>query len=117
MTPRRPLAIALVGWLFIAVGCGSIARGAYQFLTTAGVTNHDLLDLGLVELTGFLAALGGAYVLRGRLWARWLILAWMGFHVILSLGHSRSELVIHSVVFVALAMVFFFFTPRLPSQV
>jgi len=35
------------------------------------------------------------YMLLGRNWARWLGLAWIAFHVIISAFHSAQELVIH----------------------
>jgi hypothetical protein len=34
-------------------------------------------------------------MLRAHNWARWLALAWIAFHVVLSAFHAFSELVIH----------------------
>ena len=38
-----------------------------------------------MELTELLAMVSGAFMLRGHNWARWLALAWIIFHVILSI--------------------------------
>jgi hypothetical protein len=41
-------------------------------------------------------------------WARWLALAWMGYHVVLSAFHNLPELVMHSLFLI----VFVFFLLR-----
>jgi 4-hydroxybenzoate polyprenyltransferase len=46
-------------------------------------------------------------MLRGHNWARWLALAWIGAHVILSAFNSLSQLAIHVVFF---AILTFFLT-------
>jgi hypothetical protein len=44
---------------------------------------YDLVWILIVELAAIVC---GAFMLRGANWARWLALAWMGFHVVLSLA-------------------------------
>jgi hypothetical protein len=44
------------------------------------------------------AIVAGAFMLRGRNWARWLALVWIAFHLILSFFHSVGEVVIHGLV-------------------
>jgi hypothetical protein len=46
----------------------------------------------LVRIT---AIVSGAFMLRGSNWARWLSLAWIAFHLILSFFHSLQEVVVH----------------------
>ena len=53
---------------------------------------YDIVWITLVRL---LAVVAGVYMLLGRNWARWLGLAWIAFHVIISAFHSAQELVIH----------------------
>ena len=55
------------------------------------------------------AIVAGAFMLRGRSWARWLGLAWIAFHLILSFFHSIQEVVIHGLVFALFA--WFLFRP------
>jgi len=57
-------------------------------------TDPWIVPISLVRL---LAIIGGAFLLMGRNWARWLILAWMAFHVVVSAFHSISECVAHLV--------------------
>jgi hypothetical protein len=45
------------------------------------------------------AIIGGAYMLAGKNWARWLCLAWMGFHVIISALDSVPKLLMHAAFF------------------
>ena len=40
-------------------------------------------------------------------WARWLLLAWMGFHVVLSLWHTPVELALHALLLALVAWVLF----------
>jgi hypothetical protein len=42
---------------------------------------------------------GGLGLLRGRNWARWLLVAWMVFHVGLSVYHSLAKVPMHSAIF------------------
>src|SRR6185436_11330703 len=67
---------------------------------------HDFAWICFVRL---LAIVGGVFTLRGSNWARWLLLVWIAYHVILSAFHS-SGLVIHSLLLAA--VVYFLFRPR-----
>jgi hypothetical protein len=46
-------------------------------------------------------------MLQARNWARWLALAWMAFHVILSVGHPPQELIVHTVILLLFAYLLF----------
>jgi hypothetical protein len=50
-----------------------------------------------------LAVLSGAFLLRGANWARWLALAWMAYHVVLSAWHSFAQTATHAILLVAIA--------------
>ncbi len=54
-----------------------------------------------------LGIIGGAGLLRGRNWARWLLVAWMLLHVGLSLFHSMAELATHIAIFTPLGYLLF----------
>jgi hypothetical protein len=49
-------------------------------------------------------------VLRGRNWARWLLVAWLVYHVILSVFHPLPQLIMHGLLLVVMA--YFLFRPR-----
>jgi hypothetical protein len=42
-------------------------------------------------------------MLRGRNWARWIALAWIAFHVIVSAFHTVAEFSMHLLFFAAIA--------------
>jgi hypothetical protein len=64
----------------------------------------------LVCFVRLLAIVGGVFLLRGRAWARWLLLAWLAFHVVLSAFHNRVELAMHAGLLVVIG--FFLFRPK-----
>jgi hypothetical protein len=97
----RPLSITLIGWLFIASGALGFAYHAGEFRTD----NHVASELIWILIVRLLAIVGGVLMLRGSDWGRWVVLAWMLYHVVLSAFHSTSELVTHAVILVAIASV------------
>ncbi len=60
-----------------------------------------------VELLRLVAILCGAFMLRGHNWARWLTIAWIGYHVILSAFHTPSELALHALLCATIAYLLF----------
>jgi hypothetical protein len=54
-----------------------------------------------------LAVVSGSFMLMGCNWARWLAVAWMAFHVILSAFHSASEMIVHGLFCAAIAWILF----------
>jgi hypothetical protein len=92
---RRPIAILLLSCLYIAVG------------TTGFVINFPKLialqqESIWIELTELLALLAGAFMFRGRNWARWLALVWMAFHLAVSFPVVR-QVITHSIIFALIA--------------
>lgn len=85
---KRPLSVTLLGCAYLAVGAGGMLAHFPGFHSW----RYD--DL-LVEFTELLALLGGALILTGKSRARWLAVAWMAFHVILSAFHSAPETALH----------------------
>ena len=64
-------------------------------------------DAVWVELLRILAIVAGVFLLRGRNWARWLALAWIAFHVVVSGFHSVQEGMMHLVLLIVFAFVLF----------
>jgi uncharacterized membrane protein HdeD (DUF308 family) len=95
---KRPLSIAVISWIFIAAGVVGLAYHANEFITRRPF-KYELLWVCFVRL---LAILAGVFILRGNTWARWLLVLWLAYHVGLSLLHTPFELVVHSLLFVAL---------------
>ncbi len=113
---NRPLSVTIIGWVYVCVGCVSLAAHTWRFIgdavdpNTPGSNAQDFVDLALVWASGLMAVVGGVFVLRGRKWARWLCVVWMGAHVVLSLWHRPLELVIHGVLFAVI--LFLLWRPR-----
>jgi hypothetical protein len=100
---KRPFSVTVIGYLFIAAGVIGIAYHATEFKMQHPF-EYDVVWACLVRL---LAIVGGVFVLRGNNWARWLLLIWIAYHVILSAYHSVSELVVHGLLFAVVAYVLF----------
>ena len=100
---NRPLSVAIIGWLYIAVGAITFT---YEF--RSGHPFQD--DMVWAELVRLIAVVSGVYLLRGHNWARWAALAWIAYHVILSAFHSMFELAVHALLCAAFA--YFLLRPR-----
>jgi hypothetical protein len=96
---KRPRSLTVVGWLFIAAGTIGLAYHASE-LNTQSTIETDAIWVLLMRL---LAIVAGVFMLRGANWARWLALAWLAYHVILSAFHSWSETFAHAVLFAMVA--------------
>ncbi|HTR80652.1 MAG TPA: hypothetical protein VMM58_03410 [Bacteroidota bacterium] len=108
---RRPLPVTIISCLFIVVGIAGIAYHANE------IRLHDLLssDLMWPLCIRLLAIVGGIFLFRGMNWARWLVLAWLAFHVGLSYFHTMSEMAMHAVMLVVIA--FFLFQPKVNEYI
>jgi len=102
---KRPLSVTVIGSLYVAAGAIGLAYHLTE-LKPEHPFQHNILWVSLIRL---IAIVCGVYMLRGSNWARWLALAWIVYHVILSGFHSWSELAVHSL----LCAVFAFFLFRL----
>lgn len=102
-TARRPLPVTVIGCLYIVTGL----VGSAAHLVQSRRFETDVLWALLVNL---IALVGGIWMLRRQNWARWLAIAWMAFHVILSIFHSPRELMVHALFLVLIAL--FLFRPR-----
>ena len=103
---KRPLYIAIIAWLFIAAG----TIGFLYHSTEINI--HDLFgnDLLLALFVRLCAVAGGIFLLRGAGWARYLLVAWLLYHVILSIFHPIEQLIMHSVLLAVIT--FFLFRPK-----
>ena len=97
---KRPVCVTIVACLYLAVG---VLGFAAHFRGLLGGQQ----DAVWAELTELVAVVCGAFLLRGHNWARWLALAWILFHVILSVFHPVYELAIHALLCVAFAWILF----------
>lgn len=101
--PQRPTSITVISWLFIIFG--SIAL-------IGGLITTDLKSHWYVHLSRFLQIVAGVFMLYGRNWARWLLVAWIAFHLVVGAMHSALFLLMHVVIF----SVILFFLYRRPAR-
>jgi uncharacterized membrane protein len=114
---KRPWTVAVVAWIFILVGVAGLAAHAGEMKPHPPFAYDVLWPLG----AAIVAAVCGFFLLRGSDWARWLALAWLVFHVVLSAFHSRQELIVHAVLLAIFAYLLFrpeasrYFRPATPA--
>lgn len=98
---KRPIPVTMLGCLLIAAGLVGLAYHLSQ----------DPLDpwVVLISFIRILAIVGGIFLLKGRNWARWLMIGWFAFHVGVSAFHSLSDCIAHAVLLLAVA--YFLLTP------
>lgn len=87
---KRPWSVTLIGILFILSGTVGIIYHAPELKQL-----WDNPGIILVFVVRALAIVGGVYTLRAANWARWLLVAWMVYHVVLSFYHDLSQLLTH----------------------
>jgi hypothetical protein len=100
---KRPLAVIIISCVYIVTGVAALAFHLNQFKIQHPF-QYDIMWIAVVEIAAIVA---GIYMLRGTNWARWLALAWIAFHVVLSIFHPLRELVIHSLVCIVIAYFLF----------
>lgn len=94
---QRPLSVTLIGWLFVAAGTVGVVYHATEVRVPVDV------DVVWVLFVRLLAIAGGVLTLRGDNLGRWLVLAWMAYHVVLSVWQSVSQTLTHAVVLAVIA--------------
>jgi hypothetical protein len=95
------------------VGSAGLLKDLWPLLTPdaanqlAKLKADGLADLGPAWTSRLLAVVGGAGLLGGHNWARWLLVVWMIFHMGLSVFHSLTELLVHSTIFAPILYLLF----------
>ena len=109
--PKRPLSITIISWLFIAMGgIGSLI----VLLEKAGWLHGDRPPLRALEfwpilISRLLSLVAGVLMLYGINWGRWLLVVWIGFHIVISAMHSTFQLALHVLIFSVI--LYFLFRP------
>ena len=104
---QRPRSITIISWFFLLFGSIALISG---LLPPDSLTLGQLKGHWMVHLSRLAAIVSGLFMLRGHNWARWLLVLWIAFHIILSALHSALQLLIHVVTF-SLVLFFLFRRP------
>ena len=113
---KRPRSITVISWIFIAFGSIALLASLLTPANTAAARRIAELraqhpfEFWIIHVVRILAVVGGVFMLYGFNWARWLLVVWLGYHVILSVLHTPVELLVHSLLFAA--ALFFLFRPQ-----
>jgi hypothetical protein len=99
-TNPRPIEVTILAWLYLVAGCVLFAA---RFRTLLAWEQGSVW----AESTELAAVVSGIFMLLGKNWARWLAVAWIAFHVVLSALHSWGEAVMHGLFCVAFAWILF----------
>jgi len=94
---RIAVPVILIACLYIAVGIGGFV---------VHFSDYRAPDWIWVEVTESIAIVCGVFLLRAHNWARWLAIAWMAFHVVISFGEF-GQLAIHSLFLVLIVWCLF----------
>ena len=89
---KRPLQVTITGCLFIVAGLVGLV-----YHLSERPLDHWIVLISMIRI---IAVVGGVFLLMGHNWARWLMLAWLAFHVVVSAFHSLSESIAHVVLLI-----------------
>jgi hypothetical protein len=99
---KRPLTVTIIACLLVAVG---VVGSAYH-LNELKQNAFRGANIWIFVLE-FVAILCGVFLFRGASWARWLAMAWIAFHVVVSFFDSFGKVAVHAVILVLFAYFLF----------
>ena len=97
----------------MVVGTAGLLADLWPLLTPAAgrqlakLEADGVADFGPAWALRLAAIVGGVGLLRGRDWARWLLVVWMVLHVGISAFDSWQAVVMHTVIFVPITYFLF----------
>ena len=100
---KRPTAITVMSAVFLVAGVVGLAYHATEFKLN-GPFQYDLVLVFVVRLIAVICAV---FMLRAHNWARWLLVIWIAYHVILSAFHSMSQVIVHGLLLVVITYFLF----------
>jgi hypothetical protein len=98
---KRPIYVTVLGYVLIAAGAIGIAYHFTEFRTT---NPREYLLVLVVRITAIVC---GVFMLRGKDWARWLAIAWIAFHLVISIFDTKKGTLVHAVVLVVFCVLLF----------
>lgn len=97
---QRPLSITIIGWLFIVFGAIALVAGLWSLVHMNGAQLvADFEKHWMVHLSRSAQIIAGVGILYGQNWARWLLVVWLAFHIVVGALHSQVQLLTHAVFF------------------
>ena len=100
---QRPHSVTVISGLFLVAGVVGLAYHAGEFKTQ----RRFQYELIWVLFLRVLAIVSAVFLFRGANWARWLLMMWIAYHLVLSAFHSTSELLVHGLLLAVIAYLLF----------
>ena len=100
---NRPVIVIIVAVLFLLAGGVGFAYHVTEF----SQPNINRTELIWVLIVRMLAIVCGALLLMGINWSRWLAIAWLLYHVVISTLHSVSETIMHAILLIMVSVLLF----------
>ena len=100
---NRPIPVIIVSILFILTGCIGFSYHIKEFFEP----NDKLYELIWVLLLRILAVVCGLLLFLRINWARWLAVAWLLYHILLSALHSTTEMITHIVLLIIVSVLLY----------
>jgi len=105
---QRPRPLTIISWFFIIFGSIALLLGLLPLgEITLAQRIAELKGHWMVHLSRILQIVAGVFMLRGHNWARWLLVVWIAFHIVISALHSAFQLGLH--VFIFAVILYFVF--------
>lgn len=112
----RPRSVTVISWIFIVLGGIALLAGLLPPVDAAAAQRlaefkaQHPFEYTLVFVTRILAVVGGVFMLYGFNGARWLLVVWIGFHVLIGFWHALWSSLVHALLFSV--VVYFLFRPQ-----
>ncbi len=100
---KRPIAVIIVSILFVLAGITGFAYHLKEYFDPG----FNRLEIIWVLIVRVLAVFCGILLFYGINWARWLAVIWLIYHIILSFFHSASEVIMHTILLIVVAVLLF----------
>lgn len=100
---NRPIPVIIVAVLFILVGCIGFVYHIQELFTP----DYKLYQIILILLLRIAALVIGILLLNRINLARWLAVAWLAVHVVISAFNSTSEMIMHAVLLIIISVLLF----------
>ncbi len=114
-TNLRPRSITVISVICVAFAAITLLAnflprldGSTPQPTAEPNPHHPLMD-AFIYVIRAAPILSGVFMLSGRNWARWLLVAWIAFHIVIGFWHSLGAGLVHALLFGVI--LFFLFRP------
>ena len=108
---KRPRSITVISWIFIALGSIGFLASLLPYVDADSAQRLAYLKgHWVVHVARIIGFVSGLFMLYGFNWARWLLVIWIVFHLIISALHSPWVLLMHILIFAV--VLYFIFRPQ-----